>query len=92
VTREITGSRRSLSTTCSATGQNLTLATRCEGRLMPHSGGFELLALPVGCAPIAELSCALLLAILDVLMLDAAPPIGSRALGISIDGTSSVDG
>jgi hypothetical protein len=50
VTLESTGSRRSLSATCSASGQTLTLGTRCEGRLMPHSGGFDLVALVVGCA------------------------------------------
>ena len=51
VIREITDSRRSLSAACSAIGQNLTLGTRCEGRLMPHSSGFDLVALAVGCAP-----------------------------------------
>ena len=40
--------------TCSALDQNLTFGTRCEGRLMPHSGGFELVALAVGCGPIAD--------------------------------------
>jgi hypothetical protein len=39
VTLEIPGSRRSLSAACSGIGQNLTLGTRCEVRLMPHSGG-----------------------------------------------------
>jgi hypothetical protein len=36
---EITGARQSLSATCSATGQNLTLGAGPEGPLIPHSGG-----------------------------------------------------
>jgi len=32
-------------------GQNPTLGTRCEARLIPHSGGFERVALAASCAP-----------------------------------------
>lgn len=39
MTLAITGARRSLSATCSALGQNLSLGTGSEAPLIPHSGG-----------------------------------------------------
>jgi hypothetical protein len=51
MTLEITGARRSHSATCSDIGENLTLGSRCKGRLMPHSGGSEFVALTVDCVP-----------------------------------------
>ena len=36
-------------------GQNLTLGTQSEGPLISYSGGFDLVALAVGCAPLAAI-------------------------------------
>jgi hypothetical protein len=52
VTLEITGSRRSLSATCSAIRQNLTVGTRSADTAQRR---FEFVALAVACAPKADL-------------------------------------